>query len=256
MLNEKLVPLLLLMSASSVSAVPNVPREAAVSGVPDAVRAEYRLTPGWYQKYVDANGIAILGSAAVTDAALLQARKTVMRMTRTMPIATGALTRAKVTVVIFARRETASSIPEFAAAFGDRMGDRFWAGFGATATLPICGGSEANIVDRFGDEDILVHEFGHTIADMGLAVTDPTFRSRLDAAYRAAAGSGLWRNTYAGTGVSEYWAEGVQSYFSVNRKGVPDGDGIHNLIWNRAALKTYDRGLYDILAGVFGDAPL
>jgi len=136
------------------------------------------------------------------------------------------------------------------------MNARFWAGFGATAALPICAGSEANIADGFGGENVFVHKFAHTVADMGIGSVDPGFKVSLAVAYDAARARGLWRNTYAASNASEYWAEGVQSYFSVNREGPPAGDGIHNAVSDQGKLRTYDEPLYRLVQATFGDPPL
>ena len=71
--------------------------------------------------------------------------------------------------------------------------------------------------DPYATENILIHEFGHTIHEIGLAQADPTFQKRLDAAFAAAGDHGRWRDTYGRTNAAEYWAEGVQSWFSCNR---------------------------------------
>ena len=51
-------------------------------------------------------------------------------------------------------------------------------------------------------------------------------------AYKKAMDKGLWKDTYAATNHSEYWAEGVQSYFDCNN---PPNKGVHNDINTREA---------------------
>ena len=58
---------------------------------------------------------------------------------------------------------------------------------------------------------------------------------------------GLWNKTYAATNYSEYWAEGVQSYFDCN---APAG-GVHNDINTRDKLAKYDPELFALIDGAF-----
>ena len=61
---------------------------------------------------------------------------------------------------------------------------------------------------------------------------------------------GLWRNTYAATNYKEYWAEGVQSWFNVNKE-VLRVDGIHNDINTRRELIKYDPELAKLISKWF-----
>ena len=70
--------------------------------------------------------------------------------------------------------------------------------------------------DRYRNENILIHEFSHAIHRYGLGSLDPKFDARLKEIYTRAMDKGLWKDTYAATNHSEYWAEGVQSYFDCN----------------------------------------
>jgi hypothetical protein len=115
--------------------------------------------------------------------------------------------------------------------------------------------AEENLLSYSGDpystENILIHEFGHGIDGVGLRTVDPTFRTRLRKAYRDALDKGLWKGTYAGSNPSEYWAEGVQSWFDTNRQN----DFQHNDVDTRDELKAYDPELAKLCAEVFGDGP-
>ena len=83
-----------------------------------------------------------------------------------------------------------------------------------------------SLTDRYLGEDILVHEFAHGVDIMGLRFTDATWLTRLTAAYNAARAAGKYANSYAGSTVDEYWAEGVQDWFNCNIYRSP-ADGIH-----------------------------
>lgn len=234
------------------------PPANGIGPVPDAVRAEFGITSRWYAKYLNADGIPVLGSAGVSDAALYKAQRQAMLLMRTMPRSVAAQLRSQHNrIVILAADEGVGDIPEFAAAFPDRSIDqRFWAGFGATLTLPITSGTEENLLRHSNQENIFVHEFAHTVGELGLASIDPVFVEQLQQAYAAAQAAGLWNNSYAGSSLNEYWAEGVQTYFDVNREGVPGGDGVHNHVNTRSELADHDRLLFALLRRVYGDAEL
>jgi len=103
--------------------------------------------------------------------------------------------------------------------------------------------------DPYSTENILIHEFAHAMHGEGLKAIDPTFDSRLKAAYQSAIKRGLWKGTYAAVDRSEYWAEGVQDWFDNNR----ENDSLHNHVNTRAELKEYDPDLAKLCAEVFGE---
>jgi hypothetical protein len=97
----------------------------------------------------------------------------------------------------------------------------------------------------------MIHEFAHAIHAMGLRTTDPKFQPRLSEVYEDAKAKGLWKDTYAISNISEYWAEGVQSWFDTNRQN----DSSHNHVDTRAELKSYDPSLAKLVEEAFGDGP-
>lgn len=226
-----------------------------VGTIPSAVRTSHSIPTTWYAKYIDANGIPVLGSSVVSDAALIKARSNVLRLLATLPTSAKArLVTQKVRVVIWARTEKASSIPEFFAQYGTSGDATYWGGFGPRTGLPICGGTEANLIDNYGAENVFVHEFAHGVAEMALASIDANFTTQLNAAWTArnSVNPVRWAGTYAATDTKEYWAEGVQSYFNVNRAS----DAVHNGIDTRAELQTYDPPLYALINRVYGAGAL
>jgi len=119
----------------------------------------------------------------------------------------------------------------------------------ATVQRPLTSSAEENLLcyptDVYTGESILVHEFAHTIDEMGLEAIDPTFANRLQATYDSAMNAGLWQGSYSATNKKEYWAEGVQSYFGVS----------NNARDSASALEAYDKGLYDLIDAVFAGSP-
>lgn len=121
---------------------------------------------------------------------------------------------------------------------------------------PVCSCGEENLLafegDPYSSENILIHEFAHNIHYRGMDRLDPTFDNRLKASYEKAIQAGLWEGKYASVNHSEYFAEGVQSWFDNNRQ--PDHD--HNFVDTREELKEYDPGLASICEEIFGDTQL
>lgn len=217
---------------------------------PEKVRQELTLSP-FYKKCVVLDGLAVVGSNKVNDFALLEAAYVVDQMLAGRGDLRQALIRNKVRVAVMAAGEFTTTIPEHS----DLEPAIYWnkraRGLGATQVRPAVSCGEENLLQYRGDpyhgESILVHEFGHAIHEMALKDLDKTFDGRLAAAYDAALREQLWKGTYAATNRSEYWAEGVQSWFDCNRPR----DRQHNGVTTRAALKKHDARLAELLAQVF-----
>jgi hypothetical protein len=127
---------------------------------------------------------------------------------------------------------------------------------GGVYTIFTC--AEENImayqIDKYHAEDILIHEFAHTIHNVGIAPVYPQFNTELQEALDAAVAEGKYENTYAKTNIEEYFAEGVQNWFDVNAE-VPVPDGKHNMVNTREEMKRYDPRLYNILSRFFKEPP-
>ena len=235
-----------------VLAAPTGGAQTLISPVPASIVDRYQLDTSWYAKYIDAWGVPILGSSRIDDATLVRAREQLGVLLRTYPRGpVPALNSQNNRVVLVARGERMSSIPEVFAAFGTSLDTRYWAGFGATSSLPITAGTEANLMDNFGAENVFIHEFAHTVMDMALSTVDPDFTRDLQAAYRNARAKSLWTDTYAISNLKEYWAEAVQTYFDANFEGPVGSDGVHNNINTRAELRAYDPLLYRLIHRIY-----
>lgn len=211
----------------------------------------------FYRKHVDLEGLPIVSSENVPDAALIEAHRMAREMLRRIPEVRKRLIRNQIRIAIMAEREQTLDIPEHAdlqRAFPQTDWNRRARGLGATRERPAISAAEENLLgyynDRYRGESIFIHEFAHTIFDLGLSEINVRAVSELDRAFRNARWNGLWRRTYAATNPSEYWAEGVQSYFNANRTASPP-NGIHNGIGTRDALKAYDPKLFELIDGVF-----
>jgi hypothetical protein len=211
----------------------------------------------FYKKYLDANGIPVISSWRVPDSALRQARRIIIYMTQVLPKPVyEKLVASKVRVAVMARYEGTTDIPEHKYLEKDTIvnWDVRARGLGGDMELPLTTCAEENLlcyqIDKYHAEDILIHEFAHTIHLVGIVQVDSYINSRLRQALNSAISAGKWKNTYAATNIEEYWAEGVQDWFNVNAEvAVPDGK--HCFVNTRKELKEYDPQLYAILKSYY-----
>jgi hypothetical protein len=231
------------------------PEVIRVEPISDALRNKYKLDP-FYQKVAVIDGIPIIGSKSVSDYALLECAWIFDHMLDGRDKIKAALVDGKVRIGVIAATEYTMDIPENQRPRMIARGayhDRRSRGLGGEH-YTTC--AEENLLSLHGDpyrpENIMIHEFAHTIAS-NLRRVDRDWWDRLARLYDQAMADGLWANSYAATDIQEYWAEGTQSWFDCN---TPRDDGrVHNGIWNRAKLKEYDPRLAEFLTETFGDGP-
>ena len=243
----------LLISALALAILaPAHAEDLRVTEPPEAVRATLKLAP-FYKKYVSAGGFPVVGSEKVSDSGMLEAAWLIGRMLDGRDDILKAMIANKVRCAVMAIGELTTDIPEHGDLTPKAYWDRRARGLGATPQRPAVRGAEENLLcapgDPYREENILIHEFAHAIHEMGMNTVDPSFDTRLAAAYASAMKAELWQGKYAATNRMEYWAEGVQSWFDTNR--VNDRD--HNHVHLRAQLKEYDPALAALIAEVFGD---
>ena len=200
--------------------------ECVVTTPPDSLH----LNP-FYKKYVDVNGIPLISSHRVPD----------NRGTR---------------VAIMARYEGTTDIPEHSDLANDTTlnWDLRARGLGGDLNLPLTSCAEENVlayqIDKYHAEDILIHEFAHSIHLIGLMLAVKDFDSRLKQCYENAKMRGILDATYRVTDKEEYFAEAVQDWFNVNAE-MDHADGKHNWCNTREELEEYDPDLYNLLAEYF-----
>jgi hypothetical protein len=218
--------------------------------------AALNLDP-FYKKYIDANGIPIISSWRVPNRAILQARSIVVYMTSILPKPVlDKMKEAKLRVGVMGRYEGTTDIPEHHHLVNDTSlnWDLRARGLGGDLELPLTTCAEENLlcyqIDKYHAEDILIHEFAHSIHLVGIIQVDTTINTRLQKALNAAKAVGKWKDTYAATDIYEYFAEGVQDWFNVNAE-VPVPDGKHCYVNTRDELKEYDSTLYSIIKEYF-----
>ncbi|MBN1417014.1 MAG: hypothetical protein JW973_18100 [Bacteroidales bacterium] len=218
--------------------------------------SDLNLDP-FYKKYIDANGFPILSSWRVPDSALLKAHDIIAYITSRLPEDVVEKMRTTgVRIGVMARYEGTTDIPEHRFLVNDTSinWDVRARGLGGSIDNPLTTCAEENLlcyqIDKYHAEDILIHEFAHTIHLVGIVQVDTSINTRLQIALDKALAAGKYFGTYAATNIFEYWAEGAQDWFNVNAE-VPEPDGKHNHVNTRIELKEYDPELYAILADYF-----
>lgn len=223
--------------------------EPKVVAISKELREAHKLDP-FYQKHIDCKGYAILSSAKVSDAALLEARYLISQMLADRDDVLKAMIKNRCRFTIMAPTEMTTDVPEQRYMKNDKKTDWDKRARGLSGRITSCG--EENLLnlkgDRYARENILIHEFSHCIHNQGLRSIDKTFDGKLRACYARALDKGLWKDTYAATNAGEYWAECVQSYFDCN---APPQRGVHNDVNTREKLKKYDPDVFELIDKVF-----
>lgn len=222
---------------------------------------ESPLNP-WYQKYVDADGLPVVASAAVSDTALMQARYIALKMLERIPDALEEMVRCHFRIGVVGYQENVTDLPECSMMkvwWPETDWDARGRGYGATLRLPVMSIGEENLVripnfrERYASESIMVHEFAHNV-DFALRRIRPEFRDSLNHAFRSAREEGLWARTYSMSNAAEYFAEGAQAWFNACRMNVPATDGSGRFVLRtREQLRDYDSRLYRLCASIFTD---
>ena len=223
-----------------------------VTAPPDSMN----LDP-FYKKYADVNGIALISSWRVPDSAFVAAHRTLYAMTSMLPQEVlDSMVNRGTRVAIMARYEGTTDIPEHRYLVNDTTlnWDVRARGLGGDLRLPLTSCAEENVlayqIDKYHAEDILIHEFAHSIPLIGLMLAVPDFDARLRQCFRNARASGILDGTYRITNREEYFAEAVQDWFNVNAE-MPYADGKHNWCNTREELQEFDPDLYNLLAEYF-----
>lgn len=221
-----------------------------VRPVPPELRRGAASDP-FYQKHTMVGELPVLGSDKVSDFALLEAAHVIRNMVGGRDDILKALAAGGCKVVVMAHNEYTTDLPEQRDLEPRVYWDSRARGMGGRTAS--CG--EENLLgyprDPYAAENILIHEFAHSIQGVAMRALDPTFNERLRAAYRGAMERGLWKNSYAASNHAEYWAECSQAWFDNNRHD----DALHNHVHTRAVLKEYDPAIAGLCAEVYGDKP-
>jgi len=215
------------------------------------VPISFKFSP-FYQKYLNASGIPIIGSADVSDEAFYKTREIVLMMLSKSPMMKAKMIENNSRIAIIGKNQELTDMPEYNQL--DKSINNRARGLGGWIDFPLTSCGEENILglsaDRYKGEDILIHEFAHAIHMLGIIFIDTSFNDKLKSCYTNAINQGLWKDTYAISSQEEYFAEGVQSWFNVNDEA-KKANGIHNEINTYSELELYDPHLHKLISSYF-----
>ncbi len=204
----------------------------------------------FYQKYLDVQGMPVVAAAEVADLALQRTYEIVTHVLAGRPDVIKAMVDRGMYLTIIGKDQVYTDLPENRSAPNPAYLNERVRGTGG---FPTSFGEENLLslpIDRYDDESIGVHEFCHAI-DSTLSRIDPSWRDRKNAAYKKALAQGLFKDTYAGSNSSEYWAEIAQAYFDCNRIN----NWNHGPIGHREQLKICDPNGYELVRTAFNLGP-
>jgi hypothetical protein len=199
-------------------------------------------------------GIAYTASTGVSEDALQRARYIVEQMLSNAPEVRGSMEAVGFKVEVIGVNQVLSDLPDYATLKGrkTRDGRDFDTGTRGVGDKLKCSVGEENLLclrkQRYWQEDVLVHEFSHSIHRHLSA----NLVSAIDAAYAEAMKAGLYpKDIYMARDAGEYWAEGTQAWFGVTlRTDVNAG------VNTREKLKDHDPRLASVLEKVYGSASI
>ena len=208
---------------------------------PPAVRDFFQLDP-YYQQWVNVRGFPVLASEEVSPYAVKEVAWIIDRMIGHRPDVLRVMAERTVRFSIVPHNKHTSDMPE---SNTGRL-SFFWDVRHRTVHCTGCPIASTTEEDLIGKSSSPIHGFGHLLQDWGLNGVDPTFNNRVTTLFDMAKAEGLYQGRYAGSTESEYWADGVASWFH-------DTNPNQHVALTRSALKKYDSRLAKLLTEVFGD---
>lgn len=168
----------------------------------------------------------------------------------------GRMATAGCSIAVIGRRQVTSDMPPHRflrgvkASLGQRTYDDGCRGVGGTKRVPCTSVGEENLLGNdphFPRESILVHEFAHTVMNVGVSGAD---RAAIRRAYELACKTGEFDlKSYMMATAEEFWAEGAQAWFHASVRtdvncGITTREGVRQQLPLLAAVlqKTFGDG--------------
>ena len=203
-----------------------------------------------YAYVVNDQGIYFRSNVPVSHEAVRRARYIVNQMLSHQPIFRERMIKAGFAVDIIGINQVVSDLPHYTSyrdkkTMDGRDVDTGVRGFGDSQ---VCSVGEENLlclpVQKYPSENILVHEFAHSI----MQSMDKEELLKIYAAFDNAVSSNLYQpNQYMLANVDEYWAEGVQAWFNASTR-----IDVNNGINTREKIQIHDFMLTLLLKEYFG----
>lgn len=231
---------------------------------------QFQIAPR-YTKFTWAREFPVVGSPAVSEAALLKANDLIRKMFAYRHDLLKTLIADGAKLVVLAPNETLADLPEL----------KGQSDLGAARSLDYAPKTKLLVVpeenllglknDPYGGECRLIALFAKAFRQTaGLRPADPEFEKkrdkqqyelrvkRLDATFdeklrqlhEAAAAKGIWNGTPAAADRADYWAAGVVAYFDAGPDQPPPRAA--RPIFTRAALKEHDPDLFALVEETMG----
>ena len=144
----------------------------------------------------------MLSSEKVPDLALKIVWNTIMNMLSARPDIHSEMVRQGTLFGVLAESQVLTNMPECQDLYTQFPGtdwNQRARGLGATGFIPLTSASEENILcyrtDRwrgYDGDNVMVHEFAHSIMNLGIVPIQPDFLAKLSATYDAAVAADLW----------------------------------------------------------------
>jgi hypothetical protein len=231
--------------------------------------ARFKIDP-YYQKFTYAREFVVLGSARVSDEALLAANDTIRKMFAYRHDILKAMIADGARLVVLGRQEKLSDLPEFHNA-------RDQAGFDSvryldyTPSLKLMVVPEESILQLEGEpsggKGMIVSVLGKALYqvsslrpvdgdapksgpkqqyELRVKRLDIDFTKRVQKLYEQAMAKGLWKGASAARSPVEYWAAGVEAYFDAVGS-VPPPNFAERSVTTREILRGYDADLFGLV---------
>jgi hypothetical protein len=202
------------------------------------------------EKSIQDNGIEFKAAITVSDDAIKRAQYIVKQMLSNASATLAKMRAIGFKVEIIGKDQVLTDLADYSALKGKTTldGRDYDRGTRGVGSRNMCSIGEENLLclsgQRYREEDILVHEFSHSI----MAHMDPSIKAMIEIAYRNAAEKQLYPDgIYMMRNSGEYWAEGTQAWFEVTLRH--DVNGGYN---TQERLKDHDPQLASILQQVYG----
>lgn len=222
-----------------------------------------RAREAYYQKYISAGGIAIMGHGHIDDRLFYAAREIVLGMTQKRPELRALLTPSsenrpgateldtrhdvtgdptpsrKFRMVLIHNSMSYTSVPEHHLGTGlvqYRINEALGSFSPSRAWSYVGGYQHLEEIRIFG---VFSHEFAHAI-HAAIRLIDPTFDNRLEAAYKAAI-EGHHILTNLSRGSHEYWAHAATNWF----------DQVATQEWYHDHFREHEPLMYELLSEWF-----
>ena len=229
--------------------------------------AKFAVDP-YYTKFTWAREFTVVGSAEVSDEALLKANDTIRKMFAYRHDILKALIADGVKLVVLGNDEALTDLPDYKKAPDQTNWDNTVRMHDYTAASKTLVVPEQNVLgtvdDPYQGKSMVIRELAKAIYyvtasrpedtnwdnrgrdvqqyEMRVKRMDERFDHRLQEIYLKAMAKGMWKGTPGVQDRVEYWAEGVLAYFDADGAGDPPNDQPHPII-TREQLRSYDADL-------------